>query len=168
MLCRTNNDTAPAFLRQGNPTSISCACSPAKSQNGDSDTVHRWKRASMVHNVNRGGVRRAIVTPADLEEERHRLRESKMLLLLMAEKAGLAVPRACCPHQGKIACLSCSSDWLVPQVRLASGSAPLIPVCPRVRLITRLRATPPAKTAPIETLDLAVDFHSVATYYHLS
>jgi hypothetical protein len=77
----------------------------------------------MVHNVNRGGVRRAIVTPADLEEERHRLRESKMLLLLMAEKAGLAVPRACCPHQGKIACLSCSSDWLVAQVRLASGSA---------------------------------------------
>src|ERR1022692_2766542 len=77
----------------------------------------------MVHNVNRGGVRRAIVTPADLEEERHRLRESKMLLLLMAEKAGLAVPPACCPHQGKIACLSCSSDWLVAPVRLASGSA---------------------------------------------
>jgi hypothetical protein len=77
----------------------------------------------MVPNGNHGGARRAIATPADLEEERHRLRESKMLLVSTAEKVGLAVPRSCCPHQGKIACLSCSSDWLVVHVRLANGAA---------------------------------------------
>jgi hypothetical protein len=76
-----------------------------------------------IFNGNRGGTRRTIVTRADLAEERHRLRESKILLVLMAEKKGLAVPRSCCPHRGKLACLSCSANWLVAHVRLASGAA---------------------------------------------
>ena len=74
----------------------------------------------MVRNLNREGAAETIVTRADLEEELHRLRESKMLLLLMAEEMGLTVPRSCCPHRGKTACVSCSSDWLVAHVRLAS------------------------------------------------
>jgi hypothetical protein len=78
----------------------------------------------MVHDESRGGARGAIVKRADLEEELHRLRESKMLLLLMAEKVGLAVPRSCCPHQGGRACVSCSSDWLVAHVRLARAAVP--------------------------------------------
>ena len=76
----------------------------------------------MAHNGNCGGARGAIVTRADLEEELHRLRESRMLLVLMAEKVGLAVPRSCCPHRGEKACASCSSDWLVAHVRLASAA----------------------------------------------
>jgi len=77
----------------------------------------------MEYNGNRGGKHRATVTSADLEEERQRLREAKMLLVLMAEKLGLTVPRACCPHRGSNACLSCSSAWLVAHVRLASAAA---------------------------------------------
>jgi hypothetical protein len=60
---------------------------------------------------------------ADIEEELHRLRESKMLLVLMAQDMGMAVPRSCCRHAGEIACVSCSADWLVAQVRLADRSA---------------------------------------------
>ena len=74
----------------------------------------------MVHNENSGWAGGATVTRADLEQELHRLRESKMLLVLMADKIGLAVPRSCCPHRGKRACVYCSSDWLVAHLRLAN------------------------------------------------
>jgi hypothetical protein len=76
----------------------------------------------VVHNSNCRGTRRTTVTSADLEEELHRLRESKLLLILMAEKVGLAVPRSCCPHAGDRACASCSSDWLVAHLRVAGTS----------------------------------------------
>ena len=59
------------------------------------------------------------MTRADLEAELHRVRESRMLLILMAEELGMAVPRSCCPHRGKSACECCSADWLVAHVRLA-------------------------------------------------
>lgn len=77
----------------------------------------------MVHNVNPRGERPAAVTLTDLMEEVHRLHESKVLLVSMADKLGLAVPRSCCPHQGEIPCLSCASDWLVAHVRFANGAA---------------------------------------------
>jgi|HubBroStandDraft_1064217.scaffolds.fasta_scaffold01856_6 hypothetical protein len=73
----------------------------------------------MTHNESHNGARGAIVTLADVEKELHRLRESKMALVSTAGKLGLAVPRSCCPHRGGNACLWCSSDWLVAQVRLA-------------------------------------------------
>jgi hypothetical protein len=76
----------------------------------------------MVHNGNGGVACRAIVTLADLEEELRRLQESKVLLLSVAGKAGLAVPRSCCPHRGEAACVSCSADWLVARVRLEHGA----------------------------------------------
>jgi hypothetical protein len=76
----------------------------------------------MVHNGNLGATRRAIVTLADLEEELHRLHKSKVLLLSMADKAGLAVPRSCCRHEGETACISCSAHWLVAHVRHANGA----------------------------------------------
>jgi hypothetical protein len=74
----------------------------------------------MVHNGNCGGARGVRVTRADLEEELHRIRESRLLLILTAEKVGLSVPRSCCPHRGETACESCSADWLVAHLRLAS------------------------------------------------
>ena len=74
----------------------------------------------MVHKENRDAARGPILARSDLEEELHRLRESKMLLVLMAENAGLDVPRSCCPHQGERACVSCCSDWLVAYVRMAN------------------------------------------------
>jgi len=77
----------------------------------------------MSSNGNHRGVRRETATPADIVKELHRLRESKMHLVLMAEKAGLAVPRSCCSHPGATACVSCSSDWLVAHLRLADGAA---------------------------------------------
>jgi hypothetical protein len=77
----------------------------------------------MKHKRTNGGVRRETATPADIVKELHRLRESKMHLVLMAEKAGLAVPRSCCPHPGATACVSCSSDWLVAHLRVADGAA---------------------------------------------
>jgi hypothetical protein len=64
-----------------------------------------------------------MVTLADLEEEFHRLQRSKAMLLSMAGKVGLAVPRSCCPHEGEIACVSCSANWLVAHLRLAAGSS---------------------------------------------
>jgi hypothetical protein len=76
----------------------------------------------MKHNGSCGQESGPTVSRADLKEELHRLRESKMLLVLMAEKAGLAIPRSCCPHRGERACASCSSDWLVARVRLSSAA----------------------------------------------
>jgi hypothetical protein len=63
-----------------------------------------------------GGARRETPTPTEIENELHRLRESKMLLVLMAEKVGMSVPRSCCPHPGETACVSCSASWLVAHV----------------------------------------------------
>jgi hypothetical protein len=57
-------------------------------------------------------------TPADIERELYLLHESRILLVLTAERIGLAVPRSCCHHRGEEACVSCSSDWLVAHVRL--------------------------------------------------
>lgn len=76
----------------------------------------------MIHHGNGSAPRRAMATLTDIQEERQRLHESRMLLVLMAERVGLAVPRSCCPHAGKTACLSCSSDWLVSHVRLARAA----------------------------------------------
>jgi hypothetical protein len=76
----------------------------------------------MEQNVSCGGVRRSRVTPIDLAQERHRLRESKVHLVLMAQELGLEVPRSCCPHRGADPCLSCSADWLVAHLRLAKGA----------------------------------------------
>lgn len=53
---------------------------------------------------------------ADIETERHRLRESKMTLVLRARDLGLAAPRSCCPHPGDAACVSCAAGWLVMRV----------------------------------------------------
>ena len=50
--------------------------------------------------MNNGRARRTKVTPIDIAEERHRVRESKVQLVLLAEKVGMAVPRTCCPHRG--------------------------------------------------------------------
>jgi hypothetical protein len=76
----------------------------------------------MVHNGNCAGAHRTKVTPMDLAQELHRLRESKVQLVSLAEKVGLAVPRSCCPHRGEFACLSCAADWLVAHLRLANGT----------------------------------------------
>jgi hypothetical protein len=57
----------------------------------------------------------------EIERERHRLHESKMLLLLKAEAIGLTAPRSCCPHPGAVACPDCASDWLV--THLGAGPA---------------------------------------------
>lgn len=69
---------------------------------------------------------RTDATRAAIREELHRLRESKMLLVLKAQVMGLAVPRSCCRHPGLFACPSCSADWLtallVPRRRRASRS----------------------------------------------
>jgi hypothetical protein len=51
--------------------------------------------------------------------------ESKILLVALADKVGMAVPRSCCIHQGENRenpCLSCASDWLVAHVRFAKGA----------------------------------------------
>jgi hypothetical protein len=48
--------------------------------------------------------------------------ESKILLVALADKLGMAVPRSCCVHQGENPCLSCASDWLVAHVRFAKGA----------------------------------------------
>ncbi|HXM41807.1 MAG TPA: hypothetical protein VN924_11165 [Bryobacteraceae bacterium] len=77
----------------------------------------------MEHNGRDCGARRTKVTPMDLAQERHRLRESKVHLVLLAEEMGLAVPRSCCLHRGEAACLSCASEWLVSHLRLAKGAA---------------------------------------------
>jgi len=76
----------------------------------------------MMDNGNHRGGRQTAVTLRDLMEEVHRLHESKVLLVSMADKVGLAVPRSCCPHQGETPCLSCASDWLVAHVRFANGA----------------------------------------------
>ena len=76
----------------------------------------------MAHNANHREARQASVTLMDLEEELHRLLESKVLLVSMAGKLGMAVPRSCCTHGGETPCLSCASDWLVARVRFANGS----------------------------------------------
>ena len=76
----------------------------------------------MAHNANHREARHASVTLTDLEEELHRLIESKIILVSMAGKLGLAVPRSCCTHAGEIPCLSCASDWLVARVRFANGA----------------------------------------------
>lgn len=59
----------------------------------------------------------ASATTDQIREEMHRLRESRMILVLMAEDLGLTVPRSCCPHAGASACVVCASDWLVAHVR---------------------------------------------------
>ena len=76
----------------------------------------------MAHNAIHREARQASVTLADLERELHRLIESKIILVSMAGKLGLAVPRSCCAHQGETPCLSCASDWLVSRVRFANGA----------------------------------------------
>jgi hypothetical protein len=63
------------------------------------------------------------VMPSDVEQERHRLRESQMRLVLLAEELGLAVPRSCCPHSGEAACLPCVAEWLAANVHRFSRPA---------------------------------------------
>jgi hypothetical protein len=81
------------------------------------------QRSCVVRDENIGEPHRAIGTIADIETELRRLRDSKMRLVLTAQKVGLAAPRSCCPHDGKVACLSCSANWLVAHIRRASGAA---------------------------------------------
>ena len=59
----------------------------------------------------------------EIEEARHRVRESRMVLLLKAEVLGVSAPRSCCPHAGPAACPLCASDWLVAALTHASRSA---------------------------------------------
>ena len=75
----------------------------------------------MAHNAENCEARQSSVTLMDLEEELRRLIESKILLVAMADKLGMTVPRSCCIHQGENSCLSCASDWLVAHVRFAKG-----------------------------------------------
>jgi len=53
---------------------------------------------------------------AEIEHELNRLKGARIILVLMAEKFGLAVPRSCCSHSGDTACLRCSSNWLVGHI----------------------------------------------------
>jgi hypothetical protein len=76
----------------------------------------------MAHNADHCEARQSSVTLMDLEEELRRLIESKILLVALADKLGMAVPRSCCVHQGENPCLSCASDWLVAHVRFAKGA----------------------------------------------
>ena len=76
----------------------------------------------MAHNAENCEARQSSVTLMDLEEELRRLIESKILLVAMANKLGMTVPRSCCIHQGENSCLSCASDWLVAHVRFAKGA----------------------------------------------
>ena len=75
----------------------------------------------MTHDEDQSGAARVVVTLADLEAEFRRLQESKVRLVSMAEKAGLAVPRSCCRHKGKTPCISCAADWLVAYARHRKG-----------------------------------------------
>jgi len=54
---------------------------------------------------------------AEIEGELHRLRESQMRLLLLAEELEITIPRSCCAHAGETACASCSADWLAASVQ---------------------------------------------------
>ena len=76
----------------------------------------------MAHNASHREARQASATLKDLEVELHRLIESKILLVALADKLGMAVPPSCCIHQGENPCLSCASDWLVAHVRFAKGA----------------------------------------------
>ena len=76
----------------------------------------------MAHNATRRGARPADVTVADLEEELRRLLESKIVLVALAGRLGLAAPGSCCTHEGQTPCLSCASDWLVARVRFSNGA----------------------------------------------
>ena len=77
----------------------------------------------MPQNVTHRGARPPTnVTVGDLEVELRRLLESKIVLVALAEKLGLAAPRSCCTHEGQDPCLSCASDWLVARVRFANGA----------------------------------------------
>ena len=76
----------------------------------------------MAHNASHREARQASATLKDLEVELHRLIESKILLVALADKLGMAVPHSCCIHQGENPCLSCASDWLVAHVRFAKGA----------------------------------------------
>ena len=76
----------------------------------------------MEHNAKKCGMRRTEVTPMDLAQERHRLRESKVHLVSLAEELGMVVPRSCCAHRGASACLSCASEWLISRLRLTNGA----------------------------------------------
>jgi len=71
--------------------------------------------------------RESAATPAAIRAELHRLRESKMLLVLKAQVMGLSAPRSCCRHVGAFPCPSCSADWLVavllPRRRRTARSA---------------------------------------------
>jgi hypothetical protein len=77
--------------------------------------------------MNRNGTyrvaRRAGATPTDILEELHRLHEAMMVLVLRAERAGLAIPRSCCAHRGGAACLNCSANWVAARVRTAERTA---------------------------------------------
>jgi hypothetical protein len=77
---------------------------------------------------NRVGKRGATVTRSDVRRELGRLRESKVLLVSLAERLGVAAPRHCCRHRGENACLDCASAWLLHRIRigkpLASVSLP--------------------------------------------
>jgi len=53
-----------------------------------------------------------LVTSADVQRERHRLAESRMRLVLMAEHFRLPIPRSCCTHAGDRPCVACTSAWL--------------------------------------------------------
>lgn len=72
-----------------------------------------------------------ISTIADVHKELHRLRESQMLLVLMAEELGLEIPRSCCPHPGQCACAPCAATWLAGKLPQKPGrkgrSAPVAP-----------------------------------------
>jgi hypothetical protein len=50
-----------------------------------------------------------------IREELHRLHESQMVLLLMAEEMGMRAPRGCCPHFGNSACTDCAAAWLAAE-----------------------------------------------------
>jgi hypothetical protein len=56
---------------------------------------------------------------SEIEKELQRLQGAKMLLVVMAKKSGLVVPRACCSHRQDEACLACSAEWLL--ARIAAG-----------------------------------------------
>lgn len=78
----------------------------------------------MLRNGVNGKACLAGVTLADIQEELHRLHESQMILLLMAEKIGIAVPRSCCLHPGDDACASCSANWIAAEVRARYKRSP--------------------------------------------
>lgn len=72
---------------------------------------------------NRVGSHGATVTRNDVRQELDRLRESKLLLVSLADRLGVAVPRHCCRHRGESACLDCASAWLLHRIRIGKPLA---------------------------------------------